>query len=496
MPKFPPLRTAGLALVAAAGQAFAVEPAATPPVPAPATAPPSDVQPATDARAAANAEFRKAYDARDYDAAVEQARRVVELTEREPAASPDELQVALMNLAVVQQLADDYVSAEATYRRVIELIEASGRLTRPRLARAYAGLAVTYHAAGRHDLAADAFEHAIALNRRAEGLFNEGQLPLLEKHADALTELGRVEEAKLAHRYALQVVGRRHGERSLPYARQFESLGRWYTRVGAYEASRATLRQATQLTGSIEGADTAALVGPLTAYAENARRWLLDPQWRETGSVDESRRAMFHDQSMLPPSSLSSGTIAAEGLKALEAAARIVDADTNASPALVAGVHAQLGDWEMARRQPERAVPQYQRAWEAAGAGADGASLRQALFGAPVLIRYLVPDYWDRYARRPPEEVERRNVEIELTVTAAGIAADARVLADAGDERLAAQAMKALETAVYRPRLADGTAVATEGVRFVQPFYVLREAATPVPEPAPPPPPPPPQGGG
>ena len=494
MPKFPPLRAAGLALVAAAGHAFAVEPAVTPPVPAPAAAPPSTVEPAIDARAAAHADFRKAYDARDYAAAVEQARRVVELTEREPAASPDELQVALMNLAVVQRLADDYVSAEATYQRVIELIEASGRLTRPRLARAYAGLAITYHAAGRHDLAAAAFEHAIALNRRAEGLFNEEQLPLLEKYADALTELGRVEDAQLAYRYALRVVARHHGERSLPYARELESLGRWYTRVGAYEASRTTLRQAAELTGSIEGADTGALVGPLTACAENARRWLLDPQWRESTSVDESRRTMFHDQSMLPPPSLSSSTIAAEGLKALEAAAGIVDADPGASPTLVAGVHVQLGDWEMARRQPERAVPQYRRAWEAAGAGTDGAGLRQALFGAPVLIRYLVPDNWDRYARRPPEEVERRNVEIELTVTAAGIAADARVLADAGDERLAAQAMKALETAVYRPRLADGTAVATEGVRFLQPFYVLREAATPVAEPTSPRPPP--QGGG
>jgi hypothetical protein len=197
---------------------------------------------------------------------------------------------------------------------------------------------------------------------------------------------------------------------------------------------------------------------------------------------------------MLPPPSLSSSTIAAEGLKALEAAARIVDADPDASPALVAGVHLQLGDWELARRQPERAMPQYHRAWAAAGTDADGERLRQSLFGAPVLIRYLVPDNWDRYARRPPEEVERRNVEIELTVTAAGIAADARVLADAGDERLAAQAMKALETAVYRPRLADGTAVATEGVRFVQPFYVLREAATPVAEPTPPQPRP--QGSG
>lgn len=497
------LAAAGLALVLATGAAFAAD--APVPAPGPAHAPSNAASPAQDERAHAHAEFKRLFDAGEYSAAVEHGRSVVELTER-AGAQPEELQVALMNLALAQLRASDYVAAEASFQRVIGLIEASGRLTSPRLARAYAGLGLTYHAARRYDLAAVSLDRAISLNRRAEGLFNEEQLPLLDKQAEALTEIGRVEDALLAHRYALRVVGRHQGERSLPFARQLESLGRWYTRARAFEASRSTLRQSAELVQSLAGPKSTELVGPLTGLAENARRWLTDPIIREMSSADAQRSSMFHDPVMPMPPSLSPGTIAAEGLKALERAATIVDASPDAAPARVADVHSQLGDWHTARQLPERAKPSYQRAWQAAGAAPDGAKLQQALFGAPLLIRYALPENWDRYAQRPPEEVERRDVELELTVTADGSIRGPRVVSGGSDQRLASQALRAVETARYRPRLVDGQPVETPGVRFVQPFYVLREdtpAETPADEPAQPPvevpptaQPPPAQGGG
>jgi len=474
-------RAAALALALAAGAAFATD--ATP-AGAAAPAVESAAHPAPGDRAHAHAEFKRLFAAGDYAAAAEQGQKVVALTEGQDGAHPEELQVALMNLALAQQRAGDHVAAEASFQRVIDLIEASGRLTSPRLARAYAGLGVTYHAARRFDLAAASLERAIALNRRSEGLFNEEQLPLLEKQVDALTELGRFEEALLAHRYALRVVGRHEGERSLSFARQLESIGRWYTRVRSFEAGRATLRRTADLAESIAGPEAPALVGPLTGIADNARRWLTDPIIRELGSADDQRSSMFHDPMMPAPPSLSPSTIAAEGLKALERAAAIVDAHADSSPGLVAGVHSQLGDWHTARQAPERAKPSYARAWAAAGAAPDGAKLQQALFGAPQLIRYLPPDNWDRHARRPPAEIERRDVELELTVSADGGIREPRVVAGVGDERLASQALRAVETARYRPRLVDGQPVETTGVRFVQPFYVLREDG------------PPPQGGG
>jgi hypothetical protein len=73
---------------------------------------------------------------------------------------------------------------------------------------------------------------------------------------------------------------------------------------------------------------------------------------------------------------------------------------------------------------------------------------------------------------------------------------DARVVGVDVEQRLASQALRAAVTAIYRPRLVDSEPVASAGVRFTQPFYVLRETE-PAGQTGPPPPSaPPPQGGG
>ena len=483
-----------MGLLATAGAAWGeTTPAPDPPLAAGTQAPATAT---ADARRAAQEQFKRLLDAGDFAAAAGQARKIVELTEREGPAHSDELQAALMNQALAEHRAGEYVAAETSFQRVIELIEGSGRLTSPRLARAHAGLATTYHTARRYDLAATEFEIAIALNRRSEGLFNEAQLPLLERQADSLAELGRFDEALLARRYALRVVGRRHGERSVPYARELESLGRWYTRVGSYEASRSTLRKSVELFAALSGPSSTDLVGPLTALGENARRWLQDPQFRDAAATDAERSVLFHDTPMPTPPTLSPSTVASEGQTALEAAASIAGASPDAPPALVAGVRAQLGDWYVVREQPGKALPYYRQAWQAAGAAADGEALRESLFGAPLLLEYQAPSNWNRNAQRPPKEVEIRHVEVELTVTAQGGVREPRAVGGTEEQRLVAQALRAAQTACYRPRLVAGEPAETTGWRFTQPFYVLRETEPAKPADSPPPAPPPAQGGG
>jgi tetratricopeptide (TPR) repeat protein len=189
---------------------------------APLTPPPT--QPVSSAEA--YAEFKRLFDAGEHAAAVEAGRKVVALTEQEGAPGTETLQVALMNLGLAQQLSGDYPGAEASYLRAITLIEAAGRIASPRLARAQAGLATAYYSARRYDLAAAALDRAVALSRRSEGLFNEDQLPLLVRQADSLTQLGQLDQALQARRYALRLVERKHGQRSLRYAQELESLGR------------------------------------------------------------------------------------------------------------------------------------------------------------------------------------------------------------------------------------------------------------------------------
>ncbi len=121
-------------------------------------------------------------------------------------------------------------------------------------------------------------------------------------------------------------------------------------------------------------------------------------------------------------------------------------------------------------------MPNYQLAWQAAaGATADGKPVTELLFGHPLLLAYVPPGSWSRYAGRPADEVVLREAQIAFTVTARGRVANPKVVSDAGDPSRGAQAQRAVQAAIYRPRLEKGIPVDTPGVTLDQPFYVLIE---------------------
>ena len=474
-----------LSLAAAAAEPTPAEtkPAETKPAesPPPVVAPPASAAdaaaPGVSARVDAQAEFRRLLDAKDYQGAVVQGRRVVTLVRQDPTATSEELQGALMNLGAVQTLAEDYLGAEQTYQEVIGLLEGEGRLTTTRMSRAVAGLANAYYEAKRYDLAADTYDRAIQLNRRNEGLFNEEQLTLLDRRADALTSLGRYEDALQSLAYGMRIAERRFGAQDQRTIDRLEQLGRWYTRVGAYEASRQALRSAVRLVEKRSGPNAIELVGPLTGIAESFRRQLLDPEaMRE--SAEDDRNSVFHDANSSGMPGRTPGLLASEGERSLERAIEIVERQPKPSPVQVADVHTQMGDWYQTRLQHDRALPQYKLAWVAAEQAPilDGKSLRELLFGKPILLHYTRPTEWDRYARRPADEVVAHTVEIDLTVSTEGRVRGRKLVSNEGDAHMAEEALEAADTARYRPRFVDGNPVETPDVRLTQTYYEPIEA--------------------
>jgi hypothetical protein len=208
---------------------------------------------------------------------------------------------------------------------------------------------------------------------------------------------------------------------------------------------------------------------------------------------------MFQNSAAMVPSGYSPGMMATEGERALLRAADITDQATQPEPVQVLNVRTQLGDWYQLRNQPERARPHYQQAWRAATQLTEklnGKSYTEVIFGKPVLLHMIRPDRWNRYAERPPAEVEVRNVLVEFTVDAQGRPDALKVLDDSGDvKRGEKTAWSVRSTARYRPRFENGEPVATPGVQFNQPWILL--LPTPAAKPADPATQPPtqPQGG-
>jgi len=482
------------AVAACAGVfAIAAQPAQAEQTPSPQAASPADALPAPEATQqpatagipsgipagfleGSTGELGRLLEANEYSQAAALAQQLLEAAERQPGPGGELLQVALMNLALAQYLNQDYAGAEASYLRVVELVEESGRLTTPRLARAQAGLATTYYAGKRYDLAVPRFELAIALVRREQGLFTEEQIPFLEKYADSLVQIGRANEAVRARRYILRAVERTSGPGSLRYAQEFESIGRWFIRLGAYDEARASLRKSIQIIEAANGEDAVELIGPLTAVAECARRQLIDPSYTLAAAVDDQRQSLFHDT--MPPvlPSTSPSSVANEGQAALNRAVEIAAAQTPPSPVQVAHVRTLLGDWYLSRSREEQGLSNYQLAWQAAGdSTVDGKPLTKLLFGRPMQLVYTPPGTWNRYADRQADEVVVRMAVLDLTVAADGHVAEATVLSDGGNSKFGEQMQRAARAAIYRPRLENGTPVATRGVKLEQPFYALLE---------------------
>ena len=453
----------------------------------PATAPAAASDASATPAAPGPVEFRRLIDTQEYPQAVVEARRLLALAEAAPGPGDENLQVALMNLALAEYLNQDYVQAEGSYLKVIELIESSGKRNDTRLARAQAGLANTYYAGKRYDLAVERYEQAIGLVRRSQGLFSDAQVPYLEKFTDALTQLNRVEDALRVQRYILKAVERKHGRDSVQYAEALASSGRWLTSVRAYEGARGALRRSISIIEALEGENSAALISPLTALGDCARKQLLDPD-AELPSTPEDARRTLNGQPVSPVApEMSASTVASEGQRSYERAVAIATAQVPQSAMTIADTRTQLGDWFQSRRQFERAAGNYQLAWTVATAAKfEGRPLEEALFGRPVRLVYRPPYGWDRYAGRTDGSVSVRVVQLAVTVDARGTVAGIRVTDDAGDPELGERAADAAEDAIYRPRYEKGAAVPTTDVEISQPFYVRVDAeATPPAEPAP-----------
>ena len=454
---------------------------------------PDDAPPATEP--APVAEFRRLIDLQEYPQAVAEAQRLLSLAEATPGPDGENLQVALMNLALAEYLNQDYVQAEGSYLRVIELIESSGKRNDTRLARAQAGLANTYYAGKRYDLAVARYEQAIGLVRRNQGLFSDAQVPYLEKFSDALTQLNRVEDALRVQRYILKAVERKHGRDSVPYAEALASSGRWLTSVRAYDGARGALRRSISIIEALEGENSAALISPLTALGDCARKQLLDPEAELPNTPEDARRTLNGQPVSPVATDMTASTVVSEGQRSYERAVAIATAQVPQSALTIADTRTQLGDWFQSRRQFERAAGNYQLAWTVATAAKfEGRPLVEALFGRPVRLVYRPPHGWDRYASRSDDRVAVRVVQLAVTVDARGTVSAIRVTDDAGDPELGERAVDAAEDAIYRPRYEKGAAVPTTDVEISQPFYVRIDAAatppasaTPEPTQAPPP---------
>lgn len=428
------------------------------------------------ARSGTHAEFRREFDAGRYEAALPLAQELVRQLEAEDPPG-DQLPTAYNNLGVVQLRSGDPAGAEASFDRALDLLEMTQGIASRRMIAPLAGLAAVYSAQGQPDRAAEALQRAVGISRRASGLFNLEQLELLEALVDNYEALGTAEGVENESRYILQVLQKQYGvddPRTLPITTR---LARWYERTERYAMARAFWVRAAQL-GSREGSGrNAATIEGLIGIARTHRlQYVRDPDsMAEPVPLDPfSSRA---DALALGPVRPQVIRLDDEGEKAALQALEILDATTDPPRALLASATLELGDWYTTAREPEQALPYYERAWTALQESLSPGEANPLAVPRPLL--YRPPSFTYRNVSNPGVEFTARRMEFNLSVAATGEVVDVTPVSSEAQEGQTQAVQNALRKAWFSPRFENGRAVPATGFLFTAFWYDIASPEPP-----------------
>jgi len=444
------------------------------------------LRPDEDRRVETYERFRGLFDAGKYEEALPLAQSLVRLTE---AADPqhEELPTAYNNLGVVQFRVGNLEAAESSFDTALEMLEKTEAISSRRLISPLAGLGAVYAASGQPARAADVLHRAIAISRRANGLFNVDQLELIEALVAAYETLGNLEGIERERRYELQIVQQAYGHddpRTLPAVTRFAE---WLEKTDRWSAARVYWAKAVEIGMREGGGRNAATINGLLGIARSHRlQYVRDPESlsQPTGNLDPLTGRP--DPLSISQERVGLVRLDSEGEEAALQALEILDTTTSPPPLLLSSTLMELGDWYMTEHKPDKAIPYYQRAWPLLRDSVADGQPNPLLQPRP--LHYRTPAAAVRNLTRARALTVARPVEFSLTVTPTGETADVTLVGVAPEGQVA-QIRRALERAWFSPRFEDGMPVTTSAYRFVEHWIEVEDD----PEEAPAPPVDPPQ---
>jgi len=429
-------------------------------------------------------QFRALYEASRFDEALPYARQVVELSEH--SEDPDyELPIAYNNLGATQYQLGDYAGAAESYRKSLDMLEATQGISSRRLVVPLAGLGAVFAAQEQHQAAAELFERALAVSRRADGLFNLQQLALIKQVADSRYAIGDFAGAEREYMYALKIAEQNFGygdPRTIP---PLLELGAFYEGLREFIAARMMYLRARDAALDANPGYSPQAVMALTGIGRSHRlQFMLDPD--ALASPHSARDDITEDVLGNAYTETRATSLAADrnGLKPVQQALNLLRSASDPPPELMVLTLIELGDWFQASSRPAMSMPYYVEAATILDArfAADprlGHALRE-----PRLVFYRPPIGANRGLNNPSGQFVARKTVFSIQVDETGLPQDISVVSTDMNEDQLSLSQRAVSKAIYSPRFADGKAVSTAGVTFTGEWYVLYAGEDPPPEPA------------
>lgn len=426
--------------------------------------------------ASAYAESRAFMAVGRYDDALAPAEAYLRLVQARESSSY-ELAAAMTNIGAVQWRRGRLEAAETHFLGALHALESTEGMASRRLIEPLLFLGRVHADQGRHEDAVRDLDRAVAISRRADGLFNVEQLGMLESLVASYQELGDRDAVERVRRYALQVSEQKRGPGDARTLAARARLADWLERTDQYPLAREQYRTIVASAGAEGGGDLSPeLIRGLLGVARTYRlQFVHDPESLEGSGREVDPVTGRPALTMMTATVVSASKPDREGELAARRALAAVDSVPDPPADLLIDTLIELGDWYMTSRRPEVAMPFYARAWDLLRNRPDDARL--VLLRVPQPLLYRAPAAARRSKERWEGVLEPRPIEFSMTIGPTGVAADITLVSGDAPPGQVGQLRRALEQAVFRPAFDDGRPAASHDHRMVEFWYEADPAA-------------------
>lgn len=393
----------------------------------------------------------------------------------------------------------------------IENIEVAGGPWSNDLSEQLGGLGAVYQSRGQHSDAIDSFERAIHISRINNGLYDLGQVPMVESMIESLLARNRRKDAHEMFDYLYWLHKRSYGENDPKMLPVIDKLGNWFLDDYSHNPSQRHFNELLQARTMFDNADDIAsenygkydlrLISPLRGVAVSSWFFANFNSYNLTSAIQKQRREKelgFEKDKQAIDSMLASGVVSGSGVyypnssdlpsqlqryirtsyvDGKNAFERIIDIYSNnpeAPPGAASIAKVELADWYLLHDSRRSAMSLYKEAYSGFINDEATKALADKVFRQPVALPDLA---------LVDSLIEQNNGDLELEELDESVQDISYVLVSFNINRfgevkkvniiesqphkaagLRSRVKNTLSATQFRPRFVNGKPVASEGL--------------------------------
>ncbi|HEX5046673.1 MAG TPA: TonB family protein [Gammaproteobacteria bacterium] len=423
-----------LATVRASGQGAPGVTEAPPPSEAAAEPPANEATQSALAREAlvsrveATLQFSQLVSDQKYQDALPVGAQMLKLTEREFGRNSVEMAKAYTDVGDAQRLAKSYDDAEKSFLAAIDIYRSIDGALSALVIPPLTGLGDTFHDSGDDLKAVSAYGEARTLNRRAFGLLNEEQIPLIDRMTQSLLSMNQPLQADQQQLEALRLVERNRAPESPEALEALYKYAAWLRDSGRYQEERDQYMRAVRTIRDTYGKDDVRQVRALLGIGNSFR----------VQRIPEG-----------------------QGASSLHDALTLLLAQPQRDPLAIAEVLRDLGDWETAFSKVDYDGAEYRRAWQLLGEAPNGSDLRTAWFKGPI---YVLREPISQRGLSQDPQAPMGHVLVRFDLDAGGHSTNVTIVESEPPGLKDEAVLRHVRRSRFRPQIVDGAVVPAAGL--------------------------------